>query len=98
MFTMRHEGKDPHTFVGTLDWIVAAILFGVVLSLDYGFGARSYAAYVAWPLWAWSVGLLLTHWSTIVRGKDAELWGFWAAAVAHVFAVWHIIAVVKDVT
>lgn len=97
MFTMRHEGKDPDTFVGTLDWIVTSVMFGIVLALDYGFGARSYAAYGAWPLWAWTVGLLLTHWRTVVKGKNAELWGFWAAALAHVLATWHVIAVIKDV-
>ncbi|MCX5162484.1 MULTISPECIES: hypothetical protein [unclassified Streptomyces] len=98
MPTMRHEGKDPGTFVGTLDWIVASVLFGIVLALDYGFGARSYAAYVAWPLWACGIGLLLTHWHTVIRGKNVELWGFWAAALAHVLAAWHVIAVIKDVT
>ncbi|MGV9931151.1 hypothetical protein [Streptomyces olivaceoviridis] len=102
MYTMRHEGKDADTYVGTVDWIVTAVLFAIPLCLDYAFGARSVAAFAAWPLWVFALGLLLLHWSTalrLVRERKAgtEAWGWWAAALAHVVAVWHVIAVIKDV-
>ncbi|MFF9086858.1 hypothetical protein ACF1BE_10665 [Streptomyces sp. NPDC014991] len=100
MYTMRHEGKDASTYVGTLDWVVTTALFAVPLCLDYAFGSRSWAAFISWPLWALAALLLLMHWSTAIRslrGRKVELWGWWAAALAHVIAVWHIIAVIKDV-
>ncbi|MFH9010430.1 hypothetical protein ACH4C6_03560 [Streptomyces sp. NPDC017943] len=97
MHTMRHEGKAPDTYVGTLDWLVPSLILMFVVALDYVFGARSWASFVAWPVWAWSVGLLIHHWCVVLRRRDVELWGWWAAALAHVTAAWHIIAVVKDV-
>ncbi|MEU0025383.1 hypothetical protein [Streptomyces sp. NPDC006335] len=100
MFTMRHEGKDANTYVGTVDWVVSTILFAVPLGLDYLFGARSWAAFLSWPVWVFALGLLMLHWTTALeslRDREVELWGWWAAALAHVTAVWHVIAVVKDV-
>lgn len=100
MFTMRHEGKDTDSHVGTLDWVVSAVLFAIPLALDYGFGARSWIGLLSWPVWAFAIGLLAFHWSTALRalrGERIELWGWWAAALAHVVAAWHVIAVIKDV-
>ncbi|MEU9174667.1 hypothetical protein AB0D34_44090 [Streptomyces sp. NPDC048420] len=100
MFTMRHEGKDTSTYVGTLDWLVAGVLFAIPVFLDHAFGARGWTAFVSWPIWILALGLLLLHWSTALRplrGREVEVWGWWAAALAHVIAAWHVIAVIKDV-
>jgi hypothetical protein len=100
MYTMRHEGKDTGSYVGTLDWVVTTVLFGIPLALDYAFGARSWIGFITWPVWTFALGLLVLHWSTALRAfrcRRIELWGWWAAASAHVIAVWHIIAVIKDV-